>query len=841
MKKPLKSISAFLILFFISTGAFAQLQSPEEFLGYELGDRYTPHHRVFSYVTHVAENSDLVTIHKYGETYELRELVYLVVTSEENHSNIEEIRLNNLKLTGLEEGEATDNQKAITWLSYNVHGNETNSSEAAMKTLYELVDPSNRESKAWLNDSVVIIDPMINPDGRDRYVNWFNGMIGTEYNPNPIARELNEPWPGGRSNHYYFDMNRDWAWQTQVETQQRIAVYQQWMPHVHVDFHEMGYNSPYYFAPAAKPYHNVITDWQAEFQTTIGKNHTKYFDENNWLYYTREVFDLFYPSYGDTWPTYNGAIGMTYEKAGGGSAGAAVLTQEGDTLTLKDRLTHHHVAGISTIEVTAVNAERVVSEFTNYFNNAANDPAGAYKSFVIKADNNPDKVHHLLTFLDSQKIRYGTAGSSRNTNAYNFKTGENERVSISEDDIVVSVYQPQGQLARVFFEPNPELADSLTYDITTWEAHYRFGLDGFALESNINPEENISADDFRNSEVSGADEPYAYVTDWNSMDDARFLAEITQKGVKSRFSKVDFEIEGQSFKKGSLIILRGNNAHLDDSFDEIVRSAADNHSRDLFGASTGFVTSGSDFGSNNVSYIEKPEVAVLMGEGTSSLSAGEVWHYFDQQLRYPTTLIDSDDFMRADLSDYNSLVLPSGFYNGVLTDSAIEKISSWVRSGGNLILIGNANRSFTGRNGFQLTQKQVESSEPTTEELLVSYGDRSRRSISTTTSGSAYEVTLDTSHPLAFGYDEKYYTLKLSANSYSYLDGGWNIGTVQKNAYRSGFVGDKATSQIENSLSYGVQDYGRGQVVYMIENPLFRGFWENGKLMVANSIFFVGN
>ncbi|PKD42524.1 M14 family metallopeptidase [Rhodohalobacter barkolensis] len=841
MKKPLKSISAFLILFFISTGAFAQLQSPEEFLGYELGDRYTPHHRVLSYVTHVAENSDLVTIHKYGETYELRELVYLVVTSEENHSNIEEIRLNNLKLTGLEEGEATDNQKAITWLSYNVHGNETNSSEAAMKTLYELVDPSNRESKAWLNDSVVIIDPMINPDGRDRYVNWFNGMIGTEYNPNPIARELNEPWPGGRSNHYYFDMNRDWAWQTQVETQQRIAVYQQWMPHVHVDFHEMGYNSPYYFAPAAKPYHNVITDWQTEFQTTIGKNHTKYFDENSWLYYTREVFDLFYPSYGDTWPTYNGAIGMTYEKAGGGSAGAAVLTQEGDTLTLKDRLTHHHVAGISTIEVTAVNAERVVSEFTNYFNNAANDPAGAYKSFVIKADNNPDKVHHLLTFLDSQKIRYGTAGSNRNTNAYNFKTGENERVSISEDDIVVSVYQPQGQLARVFFEPNPELADSLTYDITTWEAHYRFGLDGFALESNINPEENISPDDYRNSEVSGADEPYAYVTDWDSMDDARFLAEITQKGVKSRFSKVDFEIEGQIFKKGSLIILRGNNAHLEDSFDEIVRAAADNHSRDLFGASTGFVTSGSDFGSNNVSYIEKPEVAVLMGEGTSSLSAGEVWHYFDQQLRYPTTLIDTDDFMRADLSDYNSLVLPSGFYNGVLTDSAIEKISSWVRSGGNLILIGNANRSFTSRNGFQLTQKQVESSEPTTEELLASYGERSRRSISTTTSGSAYEVTLDTTHPLAFGYDEEYYTLKLSANSYSYLDDGWNIGTVRENAYRSGFVGEEATSQIENSLSYGVQDYGSGQVVYMIENPLFRGFWENGKLMVANSIFFVGN
>jgi hypothetical protein len=841
MKKPLKSISAFLILFLFSTVAFAQLQSPEEFLGYELGDRYTPHHRVLSYVTHVADNSDLVTLHHYGKTYEHRELVYLVVTSEENHSNIEEIRLNNLKLTGLEEGEPTENQKAITWLSYNVHGNETNSSEAAMKTLYELVDPSNRESKEWLNSSVVIIDPMINPDGRDRYVNWFNTVIGTEYNPDPIAREHREPWPGGRANHYLFDLNRDWAWQTQIESQQRVEVYQQWMPHVHVDFHEMGYNSPYYFAPAAKPYHNVITDWQEEFQTIIGKNHTKYFDENSWLYYTREVFDLFYPSYGDTWPTYNGSIGMTYEKAGGGRAGAAVTTEEGEVLTLKDRLTHHHVAGISTIEVTAVNADRVVREFANYFDKAANEPAGTYKSFVVKADNDPDKIYELLTFLDSQLIEYGTAGSNRNANAYNYTSGQEERVSISENDIVVSAYQPQGQLARVFFEPNPELSDSLTYDITTWEAHYRFGLEGFALESNINPNKNISADDFRSSSVAGAEKPYAYVTDWDSMDDARFLAEITKNGVKSRFSTVDFEIEGQSFKRGSLIIMRGNNSHLDDEFDEIVRSAAENHSRDLFGASTGFVTSGSDFGSNNVRYIEKPEIAVLMGDGTSSLSAGEVWHFFDQQLHYPITQINTDDFIRADLSKFTTLVLPSGSYNGVLTDGAIEKISGWVRDGGNLVLIAGANQNFTGRNGFQLARKQTEAEEPTNEEMLAPYDNRSRRYISNTTSGSAFEVTLDTTHPLAYGYSPEYYTLKLSADSYSYLDSGWNVGTVRDDSHRSGFVGAEAKPMIENSLSFGVQNYGSGQVVYMIENPLFRGFWENGKLLVANSLFFVSN
>jgi hypothetical protein len=841
MKKSLRFGILLLISALISPVVYAQLQSPAEFLGYELGDRWTPHHRVVGYVQHVADNSDLVTFHQYGTTNQHRELVYLIVTSEENHSNLEEIRLNNLKLTGLEEGDPTDNKKAIVWLAYNIHGNETSSSEAAMKTLYELANPANQESKQWLNDAIVIIDPMMNPDGRDRYTNWYTGMVGAEVNPNPQAREHNEPWPGGRSNHYLFDMNRDWAWQTQKESQHRIAIYQQWMPHVHVDLHEMGYNSPYYFAPAAEPFHKVITDWQREFQNAIGENHTRYFDEKGLLYYTREVFDLFYPSYGDTWPTYNGAIGMTYEQAGGGRAGLGVITAEGDTLTLKTRLTNHYLSSMSTVEVTARNADRVVSEFGKFFDDSVNNPAGTYRTFVVKSDSNPDKINHLLRFLDSQKIRYGTAGSNQNTRGYNYKTGQTETVSISGNDIVINVRQPQGQLARVFFEPNPELADSLTYDITTWEAHYRFGVDGYALESDIRPNMNITPEDFRSAEFTGAEKAYAYVLSWGSMDDARFLADITKQGVRSRFSTVDFEIEGNRFKRGSLIIPRGNNTQMGDQFDEVVKAAAEKHERNLFGASTGFVTSGSDFGSNRVSFIEKPEVAVVMGEGTSSLSAGEVWHFFDQQLQYPTTLVNGSDLSQFNLDNYNTLVLPSGSYSGILTDNIIEKISGWVRSGGTLITIGNANQQFTNRNGFQLTRKNATAEEPSTESMLEPFAERNRRFISRTTNGSAFKVTLDTTHPLAFGYDEEYFTLKLGSDSYNYLESGVNVGTVREGAYRSGFVGAEAKPLIENSLSFGVQSHGRGQVVYMIENPLFRGFWENGKLLFVNAVFFVGN
>jgi len=511
MNKQAKFTAAYLIFLLTAFPVFAQLQSPDDFLGYELGDRWTPHHNVMDYVHHVAEESDYVTIEQYGETNQHRELVYLIVTTPENHANIEEIRLNNLRLTGLEEGEATDNKKGIVWLSYNIHGNETSSSEASMRTLYELVRPDNQEPKEWLENTVVIIDPMVNPDGRDRYVNWFRNMVGAEVNPKFDAREHHEPWPGGRSNHYMFDLNRDWAWQVQKESQYRYEIYKQWFPHIHVDYHEQSYNAPYYFAPAAEPLHKVITDWQREFQTIIGLNHTRYFDEEGWHYFTRERFDLFYPSYGDTWPTYQGAIGMTYEQAGHSLAGLAIETQEGDTLTLADRLLHHHVTGMSTVEVASQNSERMIEEFGNFFSTAQENPAGDYHTFVVKADNNRDKIYHLLDFLDTKQVQYGTAGSSQTTNAYNFSTGQTESVSVDSDDIVISTHQPQGNLVRVFFEPNPELADSVTYDITAWEAHYRFGLEGYALESRMNPEMNITSADFRSAEMTGSDRPYAYV------------------------------------------------------------------------------------------------------------------------------------------------------------------------------------------------------------------------------------------------------------------------------------------------------------------------------------------
>jgi hypothetical protein len=275
------------LTFLCSLSAIAQLKSPADFLGYEIGTQFSRHADVVRYFEHVAANSDMVTYQEYGKTNERRPLTYAVVTAPANQANIESIRKNNLAQTGIIESTSTSNaDKAIVWLSYNVHGNEASSTEASMVTLYELIT----NKKEWLENTVVIIDPCVNPDGRDRYANWYNQVASSPYDPLQAAAEHHEPWPGGRPNHYLFDLNRDWAWATQVETQQRLKIYNQWMPQIHVDFHEQGINEPYYFAPAAEPFHEIITPFQRDFQTEIGKNHATYFDQEGWLYFTKERF-----------------------------------------------------------------------------------------------------------------------------------------------------------------------------------------------------------------------------------------------------------------------------------------------------------------------------------------------------------------------------------------------------------------------------------------------------------------------------------------------------------------------------------------------------------------------
>ncbi|GAB7257640.1 M14 family metallopeptidase [Polaribacter sp. OB-PA-B3] len=819
----IKSIVVVLIL--LSGTLFSQkIKSPKEFLGYEIGARFTRHHKVIDYFNYVSNTLSNVKLEKYGETNEHRPLYVSYISSVENINNLETIRKNNLSQTGVISGNSK-NDVAIVWLSYNVHGNEASSTEAAMLTLYELVT----SKKAWLENTVVILDPCINPDGRDRYVNWYNQVKSTPYNVDQNATEHSEPWPGGRPNHYLFDLNRDWAWATQVESKQRIKVYNKWMPHIHVDFHEQGINNPYYFAPAAEPFHEIITDWQREFQTQIGKNHAKYFDKEGWLYFTKESFDLLYPSYGDTYPTYMGAIGMTYEQAGHGRAGLGINTDEGEVLTLKDRATHHLTTGLSTVEISSKNAKRLNSEFRKFFNNANLN----YKSYVLQNENE-DKMNGLKELLDTHEIKYENAKNG-SVKGFSYATLKDAKLDVSSKDLVIHTDQPKGKMVKALFEPNAKLVDSLTYDITAWSLPYAHGFNAIASKNKVSSLTNNTKNTIVNLEDKSA---YAYVSKWNSLEDASFLADLLKNNIVPRFAEKSFSANNISYDKGTLVILRNDNRNID--FDSIIVTIADKHQRQLTSVATGFSQSGVDFGSSAIKPINKQKIAVVSGKATSSLSFGEVWHFFETQLEYPITNINSNNFGYTDLSKYDVIILPSGYYNSILNDSTLSNLKKWVRSGGTLVAIGNALNSFANKEGFSLKTKK--NAEEVTNNNLIPYEERERKSVANLITGSIFKSTLDNSHPLAFGYDKEYYSLKLSGTSYSYLKKGYNVGYFDKDSNNvSGYAGSKAVKNVPESLLFGEQTMGRGSIVYMVDNPLFRSFWENGKLFVANAVFLLNS
>lgn len=843
----MKKLRLLTALFFVAVTASAQqkLLSPKEFLGYELGDRFTRHHRVVEYYQHVASVVPNVSLFKYGETYEHRTLVYAVVASPENSKNLEQIRLDNLKRAGVQSGPAAS-KVALVWMSYNVHGNEASSLEASMQTLYELADPNNAKSQQMLKNTVVILDPCVNPDGRDRYANFYNQYGNVSPNTHSDAKEHREPWPGGRANHYLFDLNRDWAWLTQAESQQRIAVYNQWLPHVHVDFHEQGSNNPYYFAPGAEPYHEVITPWQREFQVMIGKNHARYFDAQGWLYFTKEVFDLYYPSYGDTYPTYSGAIGMTYEQGGGGRAGLAITTKEGDPLTLKDRLTHHHTSGMSTVEITAQHATKVVDEFEKYFKDNINNPSAAYKTYVIKGTNNIDKVKQLTGWLDKHGIAYGHPSAGKASKGFDYSTQTQQSFNLTTDDVIISAYQPKSRFITTLFEPQSKLPDSATYDITAWNLMYAYGLKGYAIPERVNVGKTYQPKAVDNASVAG--KPYAYIFKYQSLRDVEFLGALLKKNIKVRAATQAFKVSGETFDAGTLIVTQRNNENVA-SFDQTIQTLANEMGRKVYTTTTGFVDSGKDFGSSAVAYLKSPNVAVLIGEQTSSLSAGEIWHFFEQQLNYPITQIGTDYFKSVDLRKYDVLVVPEGNYR-LFDEKTLADLGTWVSGGGRLILIANALNSFADQKGFGLSvysnddeKKAAEKKEKELKEkdVLITYEAAERKSISDFMPGAIYKTTLDKSHPLAFGLDNTYYSLRENGLRFGYIEDGWNVGIIKGKAKPvQGFAGYNANKKLDNSLVFGVEDKGRGQVIYFVDNPLFRCFWENGKMVFANAVFMVG-
>ena len=513
---------------------------------------------------------------------------------------------------------------------------------------------------------------------------------------------------------------------------------------------------------------------------------------------------------------------MTYEQGGSGRAGLAVITQVGDTLKLSDRVAHHVTTGLSTVETSARNADKLVAEYQKF----RKQKDFKYDTYVIKGSNN--QIEPLLVLLGKNNIDWqmvSTSTQAEPAKGFHFKTGVQEAFKIEIGDIVVSTQQEKGTLVSVLFEPRTKLSDSLTYDITAWSMPYAYGLDAYAVEGQLKATP-FAATGERKSDFLAMEGFMGYAVRWETMQTARFLNAVQQAGLKVYFHEKGFKLKGQTYAPGTLLLLAGENQRPD--FHKMVNDYAGRYQVDIKGLLTGMVDQGPDFGSSSVKMVPNPRVGILAGDSFSSLNVGEIWHFFEQQLNKPAHLIFEDDLNGA-LSSLDVLFVPEGGFD-IAGNSALTK---WVREGGTLIVTGGAVDALADQEGFGLKRKEG-SAGPS---APVSYGNQERDQISDNIIGAIYPCVMDNSNPMAFGYNH-YYTLRQGASVYEME--GQPVFELEKNATAvNGFVGARVQKQQSEADIAGTVQYGRGTVVYLIDNPLFRGFWESGKLMVVNSIYFV--
>jgi hypothetical protein len=562
---------------------------------------------------------------------------------------------------------------------------------------------------------------------------------------------------------------------------------------------------------------------------------------------------------------------MTYEKAGGAAGGISAFTSDGDTLTLHSRIKHHHTTGLSTVESAYKHKDRIIKEFRYFFTQGIDNPVSKYKSFVIKVGLNDPKREDLLSWLDTHGIKYGHPidDRSRSVRGYSYGSGKFDSFRIQENDIIISSDQKKSVLAQVLFEPKTHYEDSLTYDITAWSIPYVYGLEAYALETVIK-QKNFNIQKGSKIIHNWDDSPYAYLNPWNSVYDLKFLSEVLKNKIVVRVSEEPFEINGMLYDRGTLVITRKGNESMGQRFDKVLRKLSKKYNTNLGSVSTGLVTKGKDFGSSTMRVVNAPKVAVLSGEDVSSYSFGEVWHYFEQQIGYPLSVYDASTIQTLPLDNIDVLIMPNGSYNSFVNENSPsekmkeetgadvllinqppEELLDWVRSGGRLIAIGSAMEKFVDENGYGLVRYESKESKKAAQELkkkrqkenrLKKYKDKNRSRLSDASYGSIIRVDVDNTHPLMYGYGKKYFSLRQGSRLYPYLSKGWNVGTIKNSSsHVSGFMGYRVKQKIKDNLIFGVHENGKGRIIYLADNPLFRGFWYSGKLLFGNAIFMVGS
>jgi hypothetical protein len=796
------------------------IPTPASIIGHEVGEWHITHDKLVQYMYALAASSDRISIEDRGETFEGRPLLLLTISSPKNHDNLETIRMNHLTLTDPDSNSLnTANMPIVVYQGFSIHGNEPSGSNAAMAVAYYLAAAEGPGIDELLTNTVILFDPSFNPDGLQRFAYWANTNKSKNINPDPNDREYDEVWPGGRTNHYWFDMNRDWLPVQLPESRARIETFHKWYPNILTDHHEMGTNSSFFFQPGIPSRTHPLTPRKNQDLTgEIAKYHAKALDKIGSMYYSEEDYDDFYYGKGSTFPDINGSIGILFEQAS--SRGHAQESENG-ILTFPFTIRNQFTAALSTLEAAIALRSDILNYQRQFFADARKEGSGG-GAIVFGDEKDASKVYHLAEILQRHKIKFHELKSDVSIKDKKYRKGF---------AYVIPKNQKQHRLINAMFEKRTQFQDSLFYDISAWS---------FPLAFNLDHQDGIPMShagiEVVNLEMPQAAAPlasnYAYLMEWHEYYSPKALNKILQSGLRAKVAMKPFTIENKNYDYGSILIPVQNQELSPSEIASQMREISKSAHVPITAVNTGSAM-GIDLGSRDFEAIKLPKVALLVGEGINSYDAGEIWHIFDQRYDILLTKLDVQNFRRFDLSRYTDIIVPSA--GDTMTKEDTDKIKSWVKAGGTLIAYKNSGKWL---NSSELLKIEFETKKDTARNI--SFEQRGDFRGAQVIGGAIFEAKLDRSHPIAFGYKNDKLPLfrnstlfvKADVNSYN------NPIQYTNDPLLSGYISKRNLEELKNSVPFKTASMGRGQVIYFTDNTNFRAFWYGTNKLLMNAIFF---
>ncbi|WP_299334015.1 M14 family zinc carboxypeptidase [uncultured Psychroserpens sp.] len=794
------------------------IPTPESVIGHQVGEWHITHDKLVYYMQTLAAASDRIHIENRGSTFEGRPLLLLTITSPKNHNNLENIRQTHIAST---EGNSVDtsNMPIVVYQGFSIHGNEPSGSNAALLVAYYLAAAESDEVKDLLDHTVILFDPAYNPDGLQRFAYWANTNKSKNLNPDPNDREYSEVWPGGRTNHYWFDMNRDWLPVQLPESRVRIASFHKWLPNILTDHHEMGTNASFFFQPGIPSRtHPLTPKLNQELTKNIGNFHAKALDKIGSLYYTEESFDDFYYGKGSTFPDINGGIGILFEQA---SSRGHIQESVNGILTFPFTIRNQFTAALSTLEAGKTMRREILQYQHDFYKNARNEAAKENdKAIVFGDEKDAARTYHLAEILKRQHIDFHELKNDMTSNGKRYKKGY---------AYIVPKNQKNTRLINAMFEKRTKFQDSLFYDVSAWTFPLSFGLDYSENATTRNAGVKVEDLQMRTGTVSGKSN-YAYLMEWHEYYSPKALNAILGKGLRAKVGMKQFSMNGKTYDYGTILIpIQNQKLSSDELYNFMKQVAAESHI-DIDAVNTG-LTEGIDLGSNQFRALEQPKVAMLVGSGIRSYDAGEIWHLFDQRYDMRLTKLDTKSLTRADLDRYNTIIVPSGSIDA----NATKRLKSWVQNGGTLIAYRSA-LNWLKRN--ELMKLDFKKSERTAKDI--SFEQRGNYNGAQFVGGAIFEAKTDRSHPINFGYKNdkialfRNNTLFMKADKQSYN----NPITYTKNPLLSGYISKPNLDSLALTVPFKVKRLGSGNVVAFTDNTNFRAFWYGTNKLLMNAIFF---